>query len=194
MNRGLLAGILALVAMILAGCANTMPEKADLMPDIKGQSAGIYPAALDVIVIGRDKRPDPSVILYEMDNEPVQRLTNRIPPQVLIKDSLVQGLRQQGLNLGDRSDISITVLVKELQAKVTKPRALYESQARTRLQIIVGNYGNVVTLEYNREANKESLTRPQVLFLETMLNDQLTETITKILEDRRLQDAIRGRQ
>ena len=193
MNRVLIRLAVAFAVVLFCGCANTMPDKADLFIDIANQPAEVYPASLNVIVIGRDKRPDPSIILYAMENEPPVRISNRTPPQILIKDSLVQGLRQQGLNMGDRANISITILVKELQARVTKPRSLYASQAKTQLQVIVGNYGNVVTLDYTREASKESLTRPSVLYLETMLNDQLTETITKILEDQRFQAAIKGR-
>jgi|GEM_PF-502141 len=193
MNRVLKRLAVVCVAILFSGCANTMPDKADLFVDIASQPAGLYPTSLDAIVIGRDKRPDPSIILYAIENEPEERIANRVPPQILIKESLVQGLRQQGLNMDDRADISITILVKELQAKVTRPHTLFETQARTRLQVIIGHLGNVVTLEYNREASKESLTRPKALFLETMLNDQLTETLTKILDDQRFQAAIKGR-
>jgi uncharacterized lipoprotein YajG len=193
MSRVLQRLAVALVAIVLSGCAGAMPGKADLMVDTANQAEGVYPASLDVIVIGRDKRPDPSVILYDMEDEQPQRIANRVPPHILVKESLVQGLRQQGLQMDERANISITVLINDLQAKVTKPHTLYVSQAKTRLQVIVGHLGNIVTLEYNREANKESLTRPGIPALEEMLDDQLTETITRILSDQRFQVAIKGR-
>jgi uncharacterized lipoprotein YajG len=185
--------VIIFLAMVLAGCAGTMPEKADLNIEVTDQAAGVYPSSLQVSVVGRDNRADPSIIVYNMANEAPTALASRIPPQVLVKDSLAQGLRQQGLSRGDRSNITVSVVIKELQAKVTKPGALYTSHARTRLELTIGNKRNVLALDYNREAKKESMTRPKVLFLETMLNEQLTDIVTKMLEDHRVQDAIKGK-
>ena len=181
------------MAMVLTGCAGTMPEKADLNIEVADQSAGVYPSSLQISVVGQDNRADPYIIIYNLDKEATTMLESRVPPQVLVKDSLAQGFRQQGLSRGDRSNITVSVVLKELQAKVTKPGALYTSHARTRLDLIIGNNGNVLTLEYNREASKESMTRPKVLFLETMLNEQLTEIVVKMLEDHRVQAAIKGK-
>ena len=181
------------MAMVLTGCAGTMPEKADLNIEVADQSAGVYPSSLQISVVGQDNRADPYIIIYNLDKEATTMLPSRVPPQVLVKDSLAQGFRQQGLSRGDRSNITVSVVLKELQAKVTKPGALYTSHARTRLDLIIGNNGNVLTLEYNREASKESMTRPKVLFLETMLNEQLTEIVVKMLEDHRVQAAIKGK-
>ena len=179
--------------MILTGCAGTMPDRADLYIEVVGQAAGVYPPSLEASVVGRDMRSDPSVIVYNTDRESIAMLTSRVPPQVLVKDSLAQGLRAQGLARGDRSNITISVVIQELQAKVTKPGALYAAKARTRLQIVIGNNGTSLTLDYNREANKESVTRPKVLDLETMLNNQLSDIVTKILEDPRVRAAIKGK-
>ena len=184
---------LLLLVMTLAGCAGTLPDKADLIVETANQSAKVYPASIEVSVVGRDKRTDPHVIVYKDDKEPALTLTSRLPLQMMVAESLAQGLREQGLNRGDRSNITVAVVVKEVQAKVTKPGALYSSKARTRLDVVVSNNGSVLTLEYNREASKESMTRPKVLFLETMLNDQLSDIVTKILEDSRLREAIKGK-
>ena len=181
------------VVMILAGCAGTMPDKADLYIEVAGQSAGVYPPSLEASVVGRDERTDPYIIMYNTDKDSIAMLVSRVPPQVMVKDSLAQGLRAQGLSRGDRSDITISVVVQELQAKVTKPGALYTAKARTRLQLVIGNRGSVLTLDYNREANKESVLRPKVLDLETMLNNQLSDIVTKILEDPRVRTAIKGK-
>jgi uncharacterized lipoprotein YajG len=181
------------IAVILTGCAGTMPEKAELNIEVADQSAGVYPSSLQVSVVGRDNRADPYIIIYNLDKEATTMLPSRVPPQVLVKDSLAQGLRQQGLSRGDRSNITVSVVLKELQAKVSKPGALYTSHARTRLELTIGNNGNVLTLDYNREARKESMTRPKVLFLETMLNEQLTDIVIKILEDQRVRMAIKGK-
>jgi uncharacterized lipoprotein YajG len=181
------------MAMVLTSCAGTMPEKADLNIEVADQSAGVYPSSLQVSVVGRDNRADPYIIIYNLDREATTMLESRVPPQVLVKDSLAQGLRQQGLNRGDRSNITVSVVIKELQAKVTKPGALYATHARTRLELTIGNNGNVLTLEFNREASKESMTRPKVLFLETMLNEQLTDIVVKMLEDHRVRAAIKGK-
>jgi uncharacterized lipoprotein YajG len=116
--------VLIFMAVALTGCAGTMPDKADLILEVADQSAGVYPSSLEVSVVGRDKRADPYSIIYNLDNEATSMLPCRVPPQVLVKDSLAQGLRQQGLSRGDRSNITVSVVIKELQAKVTKPGAL----------------------------------------------------------------------
>ena len=185
--------ILLSVAMILTGCAGTMPDRADLFIEVPGQSTGVYPPSLEASVVGRDRRSDLPVIVYDTDRDSMAALTSRVPPQVLVKDSLAQGLRAQGLGRGDRSNITISVVIRELQARVTKPGALYTAEARTRLQIIIGNNGTSLTLDYNRGASQDSITRPKVLDLETMLNDQLSDIVTKILEDPRVRAAIKGK-
>jgi len=70
---------------------------------------------------------------------------------------------------------------------------LYTTKARTGLQLIVNKNGNTLTLDYNHEATKDSLTRPKVLDLEMMLNDQLADIVTKILADNRVRTAITGK-
>ncbi len=184
--------MVVLVGLVLFGCAGTMPEKADLTIEVANQTQRVYPASLKVNIIGRDRRSERYTILYQVDNEPAVTLQNRVPPQDLIKESLEHGLRQQGLNLRARANISVVIVVKELLAKVTRLNMLYSTKVRTHLQIIVGNGGSTLTLDYDREANKDSLSRPKVLDLEMMLNDQLSGILKKILADNRVRTAIKG--
>jgi uncharacterized lipoprotein YajG len=185
--------IVIILAAVLFGCAGTVPEKADLNIDIAKQAAGVYPASLEVSVIGRDRRAEPYIIVYQVDNETDIGLVSRVPPQVLVKEGLSHGLRQQGLSQGDRSNIAVVIVVKELLAKVTRPGMLYATKARTSLQLIVSNNGGTLTLDYNHEATKDSLTRPKVLDLEMLLNDQLADIVTKMLADPRVRTAITGK-
>ena len=55
--------VLLSVVMILAGCAGTMPDKADLYLEVAGQPAGVYPPSLEASVVGRDGRTDPYIIM-----------------------------------------------------------------------------------------------------------------------------------
>jgi uncharacterized lipoprotein YajG len=182
--------VFVFIAMILAGCAGTMPEKADLNIEIGNQSGGIYPASLNITVLGQDKRPDPHIITFKTDKDPATILASRIPPENLLKESLAHGFRQQGLARTDRSAITATVVIRELLVKVTRPGAMYAAKANTRLQFIVNNNGNILTLEFNRESSKDTLARPKLLDLEMMLNEQLSEIVTKILADERVRTAI----
>jgi uncharacterized lipoprotein YajG len=182
--------LFVMISMILAGCAGTMPEKADLNIEIAHQPGGIYPSTINIMVIGQDKRSDPNIIIFKTDRDPATVLASRIPVENLLKEGLAQGFRQQGLAKSDRSAITATVVIKELLVKVTKPGALYTAKAYTRLQFIVNNNGNILTLEYNRDSTRDSLTRPKLLDLEVMLNNQLAEIVTKILEDERVRTAI----
>lgn len=182
-----------LVALILFGCAGTMPEKADLTIEIANQTQRIYPASLKANIIGRDQRSERYTILYQVGNEPAVKLQSRVPPQELTKESLERGLRQQGLDLRERANIAVVIVIKKLLAKVTRANMLYSANVRTHLQLIVGNGGSTLTLDFDREAKKDSLTRPNVLDLEMMLNDQLSDILKKILADNRVQSAIKGK-
>jgi uncharacterized lipoprotein YajG len=178
------------IVMILAGCAGSLPDKADLNIEIGKQSGGIYPASLDVNVIGQDKRPDSHIIIFKMDKEPATTLDSRIPPQNLLKESLAHGFLQQGLGLSQRSGVTATGIIKELQVRVTRTGALYAAVANTSLQLIINNNGNILTLEFNRKSKQDSMTRPKVLDLEMMLNEQLSDVVTKIMVDDRVRTAI----
>lgn len=182
-----------LLVMILAGCATTMPNMADLDITVARQQPATYPASLKVTLIGRDVRTKPAVIVYQLAGEPAVSLVSRLPIRELVQEGLARGLKQQGLNLVDQSDIAVVVKVKELLARVTKPGMLYSAVVRTRLRLVVGNGGSTLTLDFNREATKESLTRPEVLDLELMINNQLSDIVNKILSDDRVKQAIEGR-
>jgi uncharacterized lipoprotein YajG len=185
--------VLVFIVMILAGCAGTMPEKADLNIEIANQLTEVYPTSLDISVVGQDKRADPHIIVFKVDDGTATTVTSRVPPQILLKESLAHGLREQGLKQGNRSNITATIVIKELLAKVTKPGVLYSTKASTRLQLIVNTNKGVLTLEYERDASKDSMTKPKLLYLETMLNEQLTDILTKILADDRVRSAIKGK-
>jgi uncharacterized lipoprotein YajG len=61
------------------------------------------------------------------------------------------------------------------------------------LKLTVTNRGSVLTKDYNREASKETATKPSIPDLEEMLNAQLSDVIEKILGDGQVREAIRGK-
>ena len=182
------------VTALLAGCAGTMPKQADFDIDIGNQNAGRYPPAVSATVIGRDDRSEPYVIDYDAAGESRTKISSRIPPRIQLQESLERGLRRQGLKLREGADTAIVVEVKELLAKVTRPGMLYTAKVSTRLRLLVDNHGSRLTLDYNRETDSDSLTRPKVLDLELMINEQLSDIIQKILRDDRVRTAIVGGQ
>ena len=185
--------VFMIIAVILAGCAAATPEWADLTIDSARQKAGIYPASLEVSVIGRDNRSEPAIIIYAIGNDPAEKIRNRVPPENVVQESVLRGLLQQGLRRGSKSNIAVVVAMEELQAKVTKSSMLYTANVHSHLRVTVSNNGTTLALDYDRQANKDSLTRPEILDLEILLNDQLVDIVSKILDDQRVRAAIKGK-
>ncbi len=174
----------------LFGCAAPIPQKVDLDIETARQTQKVYPASLAVNIIGQDQRAEPWVIFYQVKKDPAIKIASRVPPQLLVRDSLYHGLHQQGVSRGDGSGIEMVVVIKDLLAKVSKPGLLYVTKAKTHLQLVVGNNGSTLTLDYNREDTKKTITRPEILDLEMQLNNQLTDIIRKMLVDKRIRTAL----
>ncbi|MDP3479069.1 MAG: YajG family lipoprotein [Desulfoprunum sp.] len=187
--------LLMIIAVMLSGCAATLPDKINLNPILENQPAGVYPPALDIFVDSKDDRFEKHVVTYSFKNEPSIMLFNQVAPQIMLAERLTDGLSQQGLTRVGRSTITVTIAIEEMMVTVTKTKSglLYNSAARSRLRLTVNNNGSILTKDYNREASKETATKPDIPDLEAMLNVQLSDVIEKILGDGQVREAIRGK-
>ena len=186
--------LLILITVVLSGCAGTMPNKTNLNPVLADQPAGVYPPGIVISVEGKDDRFEKSVVSYTFKNEPAV-LVNQVAPQILMTERLADGFSQQGLLRGGQTPVVVTIAVEELMVTVgkTKSGLLYKAEAKSRLRLTINNRGSVLTKDYNREASKETATKPAIRDLEEMLNVQLSDVIEKILGDGQVREAIRGK-
>lgn len=186
--------LLVLIAVLLSGCAGTVPNKTNLNPALADQPTGVYPPGIVITVQGQDDRFEKQVVTYLFQNDPAV-MFNQVAPQILMAERLADGFSQQGLIRAGQTPVVVTIAVEDLMVTVSRTNSglLYNSEAKSRLKLTVTNRGSVLTKDYNREASKETATKPSIPDLEEMLNAQLSDVIEKILGDGQVREAIRGK-
>ena len=183
--------LLCACLFVFAGCAK-QPVIANLNPRIGEQPAGIYADPQTVAVIGKDSRKTADVVAY-LSDEPPTGLANLTAPQEVIADRLTEGLRSQGLRVDPSSPVHLKFEINELLVRVSRPKMLYKAEGKTFITLTVENRGTVFTKTYKREASKESARRPELPKLEEMLNSQLAEIVSMVLQDQEVRSLIARR-
>ncbi len=185
--------VLLTFAFLLTGCGAKYPLTTNLNLQVGNQTSGIYSNGTSAALKGRDVRKDSAVIVYHLKGEPEIQIPNLIEPHLLVTERLAIGLREQGLEFESASPVRIQLNLDELLVTVTRPKLLYSAKARSHLTLTVKNGDTTLTKKYDREANRDSVRRPPVQDLEKMLNDQLTEIVTQILQDQEVRASINKR-
>lgn len=186
MNRFLFLAL----ALFFSGCAAHYPVTANLLLQRDNQPSGIYGQNSAASLTGHDARKNSAVVVYQMKGDPEVAIPNEKEPHILITEQLAAGLKQQGLVFAKGAPVHIELDVNELVAKVSRPKFLYKTKAISSLKLAVHNKGTTLTRTYNRETDRESATRPEVVDLEKMLNAQLTEIVNQILQDQEVRSTI----
>jgi len=181
--------ILLACALFLGGCAPQYPAVANLNLQIMPQPP-IY-TDLSAFIQGRDARNNEEVILYHLKDQPPVKVDNMSPPHILVTERLAGGLREQGLMFENSAETRIFLEINELLVTVTKPKFLYSAEARTMITLKVVKDSTSLAKKYDRQATQEYPQRPAISKLENLLNDQLSEIISQILEDEDIRKAIR---
>jgi len=176
---------------ILFGCSSKEPMSANLMLQLDNQLTGKYSDESSAALRGHDARQDASVIIFQLEGEPDIRLPNQTAPHLLVTEQLANGLREQGLVFKSNSPVRIQLDLNELLVSVTHPKLLYSAKAKSNLTLTIKNGKVTLTKTYNRQATNDSVTRPSVHELEEMLNSQLTNIVSQILQDEEVQTTIR---
>ncbi len=177
--------------LLLAGCSAKYPLNANLHLHIGSQLTGLYNNTQTAVLKGHDARKERAVVAYQFQGQPAVLLPNKTEPHVLITDQLALGLLEQGLVFENGAPVRIQLNLDELLAKVNRPKILYRASARSHVTLILTNRGTTLTKTYDREATRESATRPPVQDLEKMLSDQLSDIVRQILLDEEVRNAIR---
>jgi uncharacterized lipoprotein len=181
---------LLFLALVLSGCSAKYPIATNLTLPVSSQPTGIFLDGTTAALTGHDARPNSAVVIYQLKGEPEIEIPNQTAPHILVTEQLASGLKEQGLVFASGSPVRIQVDLNELFVAVTHPQLLYRAAAKSRLTLTVRNKGISITKTYDREATRESLTRPPVEDLEMMINDQLTDIIKQILQDAEIRATI----
>ena len=177
--------------LLLAGCSEKYPLTTNLHLRTGSQPTGIYNNSTIAVLKGHDARRERTVVAYRIKDQPEILLENATEPHVLITDRLANGFLEQGLVFENGAPVRIQINLDELLVNVSRPKLLYSATARSHVTLTINNRGTTLTKTYDREANRESATRPPVQDLEAMLNEQLNEIVKQILQDDEVRSAIR---
>ena len=172
------------LALLLSSCAAQVPRHTNLHPALPDRIVAQYAQDDSAFAItGKDNRPYADVVTFAIGNDPVIGLDNRPAPEELLADLLSLGFQKQGLIVYPAAPTHLLVTIDELQAEVTKPKALFKTETKTKVRLSVQKNGATLTRTFSRENSAESLRQPQPPALEQGLNDQLTDIIAQILGD-----------
>lgn len=177
-------------ALLLTGCGAQYPATTNLKLEIGSQPSGLYGDETTATLKGHDARKNDAVVVYRFKGESEIRIPNGTAPHALVAKSLADGLKEQGLEFVSGSPVRIEVDLNDLVAVVTRPKVLYSAKANSHLTLTIINRGFSLSKTYDREANRESVSRPSVQDLENMLNGQLDDIVKQILQDQEVHAAI----
>lgn len=182
--------LLLLLTLLLAGCSTKYPLTTDLTLVVSSQPTDIYRDGTSAALTGHDARANSAVIIYQLKGEPEIEIPNQTAPHIVVTEQLASGLKEQGVVFASASPVRIRLDIKELLVTVTRPQLLYRATAKSHLSLTIKNKGMSLARTYNREANRESVTKPPIVELEAMLNDQLNDIIEQILQDEEIRATI----
>jgi uncharacterized lipoprotein len=177
-------------AVLFTGCSAQYPLTTNLKLQVDRQPPGIYSDSTSAFLKGHDARKDSAIVIYQLKGKPEIEIPNQNAPHIVITQQLAVGLLEQGLIFESASPVRIRLDINELVARVTRPNVLYNTTARSNLTLIIHNKEISLTKTYDRQANRESATRPSVQDLENMLDEQLSNIINQILHDEEARTAI----
>lgn len=176
---------------LLFGCTSHTPNATSLDLQLTEQGGGVYSNRSNASIHGKDLRPQAEVIFYNLQDAAFVKLANSTPPHELITGRLAAAFQQQGLQLAVDAPVTLTLEIHKLQAVVTHPKALYKTDVYSSIRFIVNNRGSILTKNYTREAAQESLMRPDLQDIESMLQEQITEILELIVSDTQIKSLIR---
>lgn len=181
--------VLIICALILTGCGAKYPQNVTLNLMIPSPAAPVY-SDTAVAVNGTDVRKSKEVVVYKIKKEPVVKVPSLSSPSVVITERLSGGLREQGLTFESNAPVRIDLELRQLLVTVTKAKLTYNYEAVSQIAVKAANGQKSISKKYNRQADRQSVSRPKVAEIEKMLNNQLSEIVKQILADIDLQELI----
>jgi len=182
--------VLLLCVLLVTGCGKKYPETVNIDLQMADQPAAVY-ASSTASLRGHDAREHPEVVVFRINEEPAVKISNIRSPHIVITERIADGLREQGLLFEKNAPVTILLELNQLLVTITKPKLLYNSEAVSQVTLKVTNRGTTLTRKYNRQASRESASRPKTHHIEDMLNEQLSNIANQILADEELREMIR---
>ncbi|BBQ52080.1 hypothetical protein PEKONANI_01489 [Aeromonas jandaei] len=183
--------LLLLAALMLGGCATHWPETAMLNPQVIPANQQVY-SGNRITMEGVDKREAAYVFSIKYKEKAPVLVNSERPLNLLMAERLAEGLRSQGLEVGNSGTTNLTLVISNAAVNVEEKTFTYVTKSRVSLQVIADFQGNRLTKQFNMSSSKESPSEPGMADLESTLNLQLGSALQQIMADEALRGYLKG--
>ena len=183
--------LLLLAALVLGGCATHWPESALLNPQVIPSNQQYY-SGNRITMEGVDKREAAYVFSIKYKEKAPVLVNSERPLNLLMAERLAEGLRSQGLEVGNSGTTNLTLVISNAAVNVEEKTFTYVTKSRVSLQVIADFQGNRLTKQFNMSSSKESPSEPGMADLESTLNLQLGSALQQIMADEALRGYMKG--
>ena len=183
--------LLLLAALMLGGCATHWPETAMLNPQVIPANQQVY-SGNRITMEGVDKREAAYVFSIKYKEKAPVLVNSERPLNLLMAERLAEGLRSQGLEVGNSGTTNLTLVISNAAVNVEEKTFTYVTKSRVSLQVIADFQGNRLTKQCNMSSSKESPSEPGMADLESTLNLQLGSALQQIMADEALRGYLKG--
>ncbi len=183
--------LLLLAALMLGGCATHWPETAMLNPQVIPANQQVY-SGNRITMEGVDKREAAYVFSIKYKEKAPVLVNSERPLNLLMAERLAEGLRSQGLEVGNSGTTNLTLVISNAAVNVEEKTFTYVIKSRVSLQVIADFQGNRLTKQFNMSSSKESPSEPGMADLESTLNLQLGSALQQIMADEALRGYLKG--
>ena len=183
--------LLLLAALMLGGCATHWPETAMLNPQVIPANQQVY-SGNRITMEGVDKREAAYVFSIKYKEKAPVLVNSERPLNLLMAERLAEGLRSQGLEVGNSGTTNLTLVISNAAVNVEEKTFTYVTKSRVSLQVIADFQGNRLTKQFNMSSSKESPSEPGMAELESTLNLQLGSALQQIMADEALRGYLKG--
>ncbi|MBM0491057.1 hypothetical protein GNZ06_06315 [Aeromonas jandaei] len=183
--------LLLLAALMLGGCATHWPETAMLNPQVIPANQQVY-SGNRITMEGVDKREAAYVFSIKYKEKAPVLVNSERPLNLLMAERLAEGLRSQGLEVGNSGTTNLTLVISNAAVNVEEKTFTYVTKSRVSLQVSADFQGNRLTKQFNMSSSKESPSEPGMADLESTLNLQLGSALQQIMADEALRGYLKG--
>lgn len=183
---------LLFLPLLLSACTSRYPLVADLRPTIPLTKSSYVETTASLTV--SDQRDSPAVIRYKLDELVPAEVENMVTVKEVLSDRLHRLFAAQGIRYNSAAQVKLHFTLDDLVNTVTKSGFFYEALAETQLRFTITSGKQSIEKKYSREASLIYPIRPTVNQLSAMLDKQVQEIFTSIINDQEIRDAISSGQ
>ncbi len=133
--------LLLLAALVLGGCATHWPETALLNPQVIPSNQQYY-SGNRITMEGVDKREAAYVFSIKKKEKAPVLVNSSQPLNNLLAEKLAEGLRSQGLEVGNSGTTNLTLAISTAAVTVEEKTFTYVTKSKVSLQVIADFQGN----------------------------------------------------